>query len=248
MEHPEETSEDRTDALIVRVSPAGPHDARRAARVDRALDPRTRRTRAAVVQAATTLFLRHGYQGTSTDDIARLAAVFKRTVYNNFGDKERLFTEIILGITVTAEQIADELTSELRHAEDLPSALRDVARRLLEAVTRPLVLQLRRLLIAEARRFPDLAREYYRGAPGRMLGGLAAAFGSLAERGALVVPDPRRAAEHFAFLVLGATLDRAMFEGERSVPSDEELQRTADDAARAFLAVYGAPPDPEADT
>jgi TetR/AcrR family transcriptional regulator, mexJK operon transcriptional repressor len=242
MEHSEEgASENRADdTLLVRVSPAGPRDARRGARVDRALDPRTRRTRAAVVEAATSLFLRHGYQGTSTDEIARLAAVSKRTVYNNFGDKERLFTEIILGITVTAEQLADEFASELRHAEDVPSALRDVARRLLEAVTRPLILRLRRLLIAEARRFPDLAREYYRGAPGRTLGALAAAFESLAERGALVVPDPQRAAEHFAFLVLGATLDRAMFDGEQSTPSDAELQRTADDAARAFLAAYGA--------
>jgi TetR/AcrR family transcriptional regulator, mexJK operon transcriptional repressor len=240
MEHSEEPSADRADALIVRVSPAGPRDDRRGPRADRALDPRTRRTRAAIVEAATTLFLRHGYQGTSTDDIARLAAVSKRTVYNNFGDKERLFTEIILGITVTAEQLADELTAELRHAEDLPGTLRDVARRLLAAVTGPLILQLRRLLIAEASRFPDLARDYYRAAPGRVLGGLAAAFGFLAERGALEVPDPRRAAEHFAFLVLGATLDRAMFEGEQSVPSDAELERTADDAARAFLAAYGA--------
>jgi TetR/AcrR family transcriptional regulator, mexJK operon transcriptional repressor len=241
MESPENAVEDRADdALIVRVSPARQGEIRRRARVDRAQDPRTRRTRAAIVEAATTLFLRHGFQGTSTDDIARLAAVSKRTVYNNFGDKERLFTEIILGITVTAEQLADEFASELRHAEDVPTALQDVARRLLEAVTRPLVLQLRRLLIAEARRFPDLAREYYRGAPGRTLGSLAAALGSLAERGALDVPDPQRAAEHFAFLVLGATLDRAMFEGEQSVPSNTVLQRTADDAARAFLAAYGA--------
>ena len=187
MEHREEASEDRTDdALIVRVSPAGPGDVRRGTRVDRTQDPRTRRTRAAVVEAATTLFLRHGYQGTSTDDIARLAAVSKRTVYNNVGDKERLFTEIILGITVTAEQLADIVALELRNAEDVPAAL-----------------------------------------------------GAQSERGALVVPDPQRAAEHFAFLVLGATLDRAMFEGEQSVPSDAELQRTADDAARAFLAAYG---------
>jgi TetR/AcrR family transcriptional repressor of mexJK operon len=107
-------------------------------------------------------------------------------------------------------------------------------------VTRPMVLQLRRLLIAEAERFPDLAREYYRNAPGRVLSSLVTALGSLAERGALVVPDPQRAAEHFAFLVLGATLDRAMFEGEQSVPSNPELQRTADDATRAFLAAYSA--------
>jgi TetR/AcrR family transcriptional regulator, mexJK operon transcriptional repressor len=241
MEGPEKAVEDHTDdALIVRVSPARPGKTRRGARADRAQDPRTRRTRAAIVEAATTLFLQHGFQGTSTDDIARLAAVSKRTVYSNFGDKERLFTEIILGITIAAEQLADELTAELVDAEDVPAALHDVARRLLQAVTRPMVLQLRRLLIAEAERFPDLAREYYRSAPGRVISSLAAALGSLAERGALVVPDPQRAAEHFAFLVLGATLDRAMFEGEQSVPSNPELQRTADDAARAFLAAYSA--------
>jgi TetR/AcrR family transcriptional repressor of mexJK operon len=240
MERPEKVSENPSDdALMVRVSPTGPDDGRPGARVGRAQDPRTRRTRAAVVEAATTLFLRQGYQGTSTDDIARLAGVSKRTLYNNFGDKERLFTEIILGITVTAEQLADELAAELHHAEDVPAALGDVAHRLLDAVTRPLVLQLRRLLIAEARRLPDLAREYYRAAPGRVLGALADALGSLAERGALVVPDPQRAADHFAFLVLGATLDRAMFEGEQSVPSDAELRRTADEATRAFLAAYG---------
>src|SRR5215213_5904806 len=193
MEGPEKAVEDHADdALIVRVSAARLGETPRGARADRAQDPRTRRTRAAIVEAATTLFLQHGYQGTSTDDIAGLAAVSKRTVYSNFGDKERLFTEIILGITVTAE------------------------------------------------RFADLAREYYRNAPGRVLSSLGVALGSLAERGALVVPDPQRAAEHFAFLVLGATLDRAMFEGEQSVPSNPELQRTADDATRAFLAAYSA--------
>jgi hypothetical protein len=31
-----------------------------------------------------------------------------------------------------------------------------------------------------------------------------------------------------------------MFEGEQSVPSNAELRRTAADAARAFLAAYGA--------
>jgi TetR/AcrR family transcriptional repressor of mexJK operon len=241
MKSPEKAAADHADdALIVRVSAVRPGQPPRGARADRAQDPRTRRTRAAIVEAATTLFLQHGYQGTSTDDIAGLAAVSKRTVYSNFGDKERLFTEIILGITVTAEQLADELTAELVHAEDVPAALHDVARRLLQAVTRPMVLQLRRLLIAEAERFPDLARDYYRNAPGRVLSSLVTALGSLAERGALVVPDPQRAAEHFAFLVLGATLDRAMFEGEQSVPSNPELQRTADDATRAFLAAYSA--------
>src|SRR5437868_81719 len=56
-------------------------------------DPgRSARKRRAIMEAATTLFLRNGYQGTSMDDIAAAAAVSKQTVYKNFGDKGRLFT------------------------------------------------------------------------------------------------------------------------------------------------------------
>src|SRR5262245_66186206 len=51
----------------------------------------------AIVEAATALFLSNGYQGTSVDEIAALAAVGKQTVYKHFADKQRLFSEIILG-------------------------------------------------------------------------------------------------------------------------------------------------------
>ena len=42
-------------------------------------------------------------QATSTEQIATTAAVSKQTVYNQFGDKQRLFREIVLGVTATAE-------------------------------------------------------------------------------------------------------------------------------------------------
>jgi TetR/AcrR family transcriptional repressor of mexJK operon len=227
------------DALVVRVSPRWSRS--EGARADRSQDPRARRTRAAVVEAATALFLDRGYQGTNTDDIASAAGVSKRTLYNNFGDKETLFTEIVLGITDAAARFADELVPRLHEADDIPGTLHDLARRLLETVTRPQVLQLRRLLISEAGRFPELAGEYHHRAPGRVIAALTTAFAELAGRGALTVPEPRLAAEHFAFLALGATLDRAMFDPAQSPPSDAELDRTADAGTRVFLAAYGVP-------
>ena len=45
------------------------------------------RKRSAILEAATTLFLRNGYRGTSMDEIAALAAVSKQTVYKHFADK-----------------------------------------------------------------------------------------------------------------------------------------------------------------
>lgn len=71
---------------------------------------------------------------------------------------------------------------------------------------------------------------------------LAAALESLALRGRLQATDPRRAAEQFAFLVLGAALDRAMFDGRDKPPDTDCLARAADDGVRTFLAAYGRPP------
>ncbi|UQS23830.1 TetR/AcrR family transcriptional regulator [Amycolatopsis thermalba] len=223
------------DTLLVRVSAHGP---RRVPREGRALDPRSVRTRAAVVEAATALFLTQGYVGTSVDDIAAAAHVSKRTVYNNFGDKENLFTEIVLGVTATAEQFADKLVGALRDTTDVAAALRTLARQHVGAVSNPQIVRLRRLIIAEAARFPELAREYHRRAPGRVITALAEAFAALGERGALRVPDPRRAAEHFSFLVLGAVLDEAMFAPDAPPPSEAERDRIATDAVEVFLAAY----------
>ena len=47
--------------------------------------------------------------------------------------------------------------------------------------------------------------------PQRVYGVLAALFEELAEAGRLRVDDPRLAAQHFAWLVLGTPLDRGMF-------------------------------------
>ncbi|MDQ0381505.1 TetR/AcrR family transcriptional regulator [Amycolatopsis thermophila] len=223
------------DVLIVRIPAAAPRSATNA---ERGPDPRVARTRMAVAEAATTLFLRNGYQGTSVDDIASLARVSKRSVYNNFGDKDTLFTEIVLGYTATAQDFADRLVAGLPDATDVPTAIRELARRHLAAVAQPQVLRLRRLIILEATRFPELAAEYYRRAPGRVMNALTEAFGELHARGALNTPDPKRAAEHFSYLVLGATLDTALFDPDGPMPSPRELQRIADDGADAFLAAY----------
>ena len=209
-----------------------------------ALGERTARTRRAgrlasggvIREAATTLFLRSGYLGTSMEEIATLAGVSKQTVYTHFADKERLFTDLILGATDRANDFLQHLTV-LPETDDVETDLRQVARRYLATVLNPELLQLRRLVIGESGRFPDLARTYYERAPGRTVAALASCFQRLAERGILRLEDPTLATRHFAYLVLGAPLDRAMFCGDGELrPS--ELERQADAAVRVFLAAY----------
>ncbi|MFJ4655503.1 TetR/AcrR family transcriptional regulator [Nocardia sp. NPDC088792] len=221
------------DVLVVRIPMAAPGTA-----ASRGPDPRVVRTRTAIATVATTLFLKQGYQGTSIDEIAAAAKVSKRSVYNNFGDKQRLFTEIVLGATPTAAEFTEQLVAGLAHADDVPAALRALARRHLAAVAQPRVLQLRRLIILEATRFPDLAAEYYRRAPGRVIDALTTAFADLHVRGELHVPDPRRAAEHYSYLILGAVFDAALFAPGRPLPTAPELDEIADSGATAFLTAY----------
>lgn len=203
-------------------------------------ESRSARKRRAITVAATTLFLRQGYQGTSMDEIAALAQVSKQTVYKHFADKEQLFSAIILGITARAEEFAQAAPLLLRNTDDLEQALRAVARRYIRSVINPSVLQLRRLVIAEAGRFPDLARTYYERAPERVLAALAAALQQLADRGRVRLEDPLLAANHLAFLILGSPLDRAMFCGDESV-SAADLDRYSDAGVHVFLAAYSTP-------
>jgi len=225
------------DVLIVRVAStperlAGPAAGR---------DPGGKR--AAIVRAATELFLRQGYQATRTEQIAAAAAVSKQTVYNQFGDKETLFRDIVLGVTATAEAFAAELTdtlATLHDPADLEPTLRSLARRYLAAVTNPQVLALRRLVISEALRLPALAAAYYERAPAHILTALAEQMGRLAERGLLRAGDPQLAAEDFAFLLVGRHLDEGMFHTREQAPTADSVAHAADHAVDVFLAAHGS--------
>jgi TetR/AcrR family transcriptional repressor of mexJK operon len=204
-------------------------------------ESRSARKRRAITEAATTLFLRNGYQGTSMDEVAALAAVSKQTVYKNFADKEQLFSDIVLGITGNADRFAQVATTLLQDTDDLEKDLRELARRYLTSVLQPQVLQLRRLVIGEAARFPELGRAYYARAPERVLATLASLLQDLADRGLLRLDDPLLAARHLAFLILSIPLDKAMFCGDEESFTAAELERFADAGVGVFLAAYGAP-------
>jgi TetR/AcrR family transcriptional repressor of mexJK operon len=200
---------------------------------------RSARKRRAIMEAATTLFLRNGYQGTSMDEIAALAAVSKQTVYKNFADKERLFSDIILGMTDRADDFVQTVTLTLQDSDDLEKDLHQLARRYIASVIHPQVLQVRRLVVREAGRASELARSYYERAPERVLTALASSLRQLAERGLLRLDDPLLAANHFAWLILGTPLDRAMFCGDDDSFTAADLERFADAGVRVFLAAYG---------
>ncbi|HEX3263658.1 MAG TPA: TetR/AcrR family transcriptional regulator [Solirubrobacterales bacterium] len=201
-------------------------------------ETRSARKRRAILDAGATLFLRSGFRDTSMDEVAALAAVSKQTVYKHFADKESLFSEIVTG---AVSEVSDPVHAEvltLEDSGDVEADLRGLARELLRMVLQPRILQLRRLVIGEAARFPELGRAFYVQGPERTIAALATVFERLAERGVLELDDARLAAAHFNWLVMSIPLNRAMFLGEDQPLKRPELNRFADAGVRTFLAAY----------
>ncbi|HLZ28105.1 MAG TPA: TetR/AcrR family transcriptional regulator [Chloroflexota bacterium] len=205
--------------------------------------PRARRlaSKDVIIDAATALFLRNGYLGTSMDEIAAGARVSKQTVYTHFADKEQLFIELIQGNFKLVDEFVRAVADLLQDTPDVQRDLRVLARRYVRSVIQPPVLQLRRLIIGEAGRFPELARRYYEQVPQRVIVALASSLQHLAGRGLLQVDDPLLAANHFAWLVLAVPLDQAMFCGSDGSLTPAALERLADAGVDVFVAAYARP-------
>jgi len=202
-------------------------------------EPRSARKRRGILEAARTLFLRNGYRGTSMDEIAGVAAVSKQTVYKHFADKKSLFSEIVTGTVNEAGDTVHDQVLKLQESGNLEADLRGLARRQLAMVMQPQILRLRRLVIAEAERFPELGRTFYERGPGRTIAALATLFERLGTRGVLQLDDPHLAAEHFNWLVMSIPLNQAMLLGHDEPPSAPDLDRYADTGVQVFLAAYG---------
>lgn len=202
---------------------------------------RTARKRRAILAAATEVFLQHGYLGASMDEVAARAAVSKQTVYKQFADKEHLFAEIILGTTSTVVGgLADAVAATIDAAADTSQALRALARGFLDGLLQPDVLRLRRLVLAEADRFPEISAAWFEDSFHRSLIVVGEAMTRLSMRGMLRdLPDPTLAAYQFAGLVMYKPMNQAMFAGTAAKPDAAELDRIADQAVEVFLAAYG---------
>jgi glutamine---fructose-6-phosphate transaminase (isomerizing) len=75
-----------------------------------------------ILFAATDLFAQLGFNGASTRDIARLAAVNDATVYRHFSSKKNLFVTV-LEAELQKLRVRADLQVEAANAEDLRSAL-----------------------------------------------------------------------------------------------------------------------------
>ncbi|WP_162606288.1 TetR/AcrR family transcriptional regulator [Jiangella asiatica] len=191
-----------------------------------------------ILDAAREVFLRRGFGSAGVDEMAAVAGISKVTLYKYFSSKEQLFLAVILRDIEAAERMSDDHLDALATTTDLDADLRGLAREFVTTVTEPELLRMRRIVAAEAERFPELARAWDERARVRGQQTLTRLFEALAQRGWLA-GDMRVAAEQFLWLLLGAPFNVALFDPARGRFDDDELYAHADAAVRTILAAYG---------
>lgn len=70
------------------------------------------KTHQAILDAARTLFLSRGYQGTSTRDIAKIVGITQPALYHHFADKDILFLQVIKTVGSEIKSGIDDINQQ----------------------------------------------------------------------------------------------------------------------------------------
>jgi AcrR family transcriptional regulator len=184
-----------------------------------------------VREHALRLFLEKGYEGTSMDAIAEAAGTTKASLYARFSGKETLFQSVLVWAIGRTDWPSPEPPPP--PFDDLEVALRAIGRAALQRALEPAMVELSRIAVAQAARFPDVA-----GRVGELSWPRVKLVTSLlrhhAARGSVRAEDPEILAEQFVALVAGIPARLASF----GVVRDARTQEHHLDAA-VNLFLYG---------
>ncbi|MFD5323772.1 TetR/AcrR family transcriptional regulator [Streptomyces sp. NPDC127092] len=216
------------------------------------------RKRRSITDAALAEFLAEGYSAASMDAITQRSGVSKATIYKHFGSKERLFLAVVGGVLAQSyadAEPADAALADIGHEAGAGSdsgtgtgtgtgtgrlrvALVRFTTDWARVLLRPDIMALRRLVIGEIDRFPQLGQLWYRVTYDRCNRPLVDALAALHDRGVLDVPDPELAARQLLATTVGVPQLVHTF-APGTEPDEDELARVAGSGVDLFLAGYG---------
>src|SRR4030095_16497517 len=113
--------------------------------------------REVIVDAAKDLFLERGFGSVSMDELAMAAGVARRTLYNQFANKEEIFREMLLGVS---RQLEHAFPPGIETRGDVEDVLRLVARVIVDLHKNPEYLGFLRMVVADSRQFSWIAQEF----------------------------------------------------------------------------------------
>jgi AcrR family transcriptional regulator len=157
------------------------------------IEPKFRRRKAdrpgEIVQAAMEVFADRGFAAARLEEIARRAGVSKGALYLYFETKEEIFRAVVDQAIAPNMQAVRAMVAA--HPGPLSDLLRVVATRVGVLVETLPVGGVVKMVIGEARNFPELARVWHDDLVAHLLGALSDAIRAAQGRGEVRPGDPR---------------------------------------------------------
>ena len=196
--------------------------------------PKDPAKRAAILQAAQSLFLHSGYEGTSMDAIAAEAGVSKLTVYSHFTDKETLY---VAAIRAVCEAQLPDLYFAKQPQGSIEQTLERIGNAFCVLINSAESLALHRLLVGMAGQDARLAQLFYEEGPQRVCDGMVQILQQACERRELCIDQPLEAARQFFTLLKGDHHFRLLI-GCGQMMTDAERQQHVTGMVALFLGLY----------
>ena len=149
----------------------------------------TRRSKK-IVRVAGNLFLTRGFEGVSLERIVAQTGGSFRDVYREFASKEALFLRVLSDLCDEVIAPLHVIGAEEVNGRSLEDALSSLGKQILETLLSPRLLELHRLILSEAKRFPALGRRWFESGPNTANRVLAAVLRRYSEAGLLHTQDP----------------------------------------------------------
>jgi AcrR family transcriptional regulator len=203
----------------------------RRARTDEAKEDR----RGAILSAALDEFFERGFAAAKMDDIARRTGVSKGTVYLYYPSKDAVFEALIEAVVVPTVARIEAAAGAAPSALLGIRALAMLAPTLLRTSSLP---RLMKVMIGDARTFPDVVRRYRTEVIERILGMIAAMLARAMESGEIRRSDPALTARLVVAPVVLSGVWEIVFnlDGEASVDLEALFALHADTLERALRA------------
>ncbi|HEX5008737.1 MAG TPA: TetR/AcrR family transcriptional regulator [Hyphomonadaceae bacterium] len=187
--------------------------------------------RAAFLKAARDVFLEYGYEAANMAEIVKRAGGSLSTLYAQFGGKKGLF-EAMIDARVT--DLTEQMHIELAAHAPLREGLRRIGEAFLFKQLEAEALDVFRLMVAQAKKFPELAETWGKRAPEAVRRALAEYLVDRAKAGEIKISNPDMAAAVFFDLVRARIQFRALLMPSYQ-PSETEVRETVDRAVKVFL-------------
>ncbi len=198
------------------------------------VEPETGRAemrRAAFLRAAREVFLEFGYEQANMAEIVRRAGGSLSTLYAQFGGKKGLFEAMI---DSRVGELTQQMELELAAHAPLREGLQRIGEAFLIRQTDADNLDTMRLMVAQAKKFPEVAETWAKRAPEAVRKALAGYLKDRVDAGEIKIENFDLAASIYFDLVRSRIQFRAlMLPGYR--PTEQEIHDTVERAVKVFM-------------